>query len=212
MDEMERVMSKKKKKSEAKAKSATKKKSGKGAAAKANAALAMAPAGAFFAADAHSAGHASKPPVVSAPSPNHASRQGNAIQYLILHNTDGPGKGSLATLRDPSIQRSAHYMVDRDGTIYQLVDDSQTAWHAGNKPINQQSIGVEIVAWKNALKMTPVQQDAVVALARFVVDAYDIRLANVKPHRAVRIGGTDCPGWIWPTDADLEQWKAQFLS
>ena len=103
-------------------------------------------------------------------------------------------------------------MVDRDGTIYQLVDDSQTAWHAGNKPINQQSIGIEIVAWKQAQGMAPVQEAAVVALSRYVLDAYDVRLANVKPHRAVRIGGTDCPGWIWPTDVKLEAWKTANLS
>jgi len=168
----------------------------------------------FFADEPHSAGHTPKPSVIQAPSPNHSSRQGNVIQYLILHNTDGPGEGSLATLRNPDLAnpRSSHYMVDRDGTIYQLVDDSLMAWHAGNKPVNQQSIGIEIVAWKQAKGMTPVQEGAVVALSRYVVDAYDVRLVNVKPHRAVRIGGTDCPGWIWPTDRDLEQWKAANLS
>jgi len=149
----------------------------------------------FFADEPHSAGHTPKPPVLQAPSPNHSSRQGNVIQYLILHNTDGPGEGSLATLRDPSLSnpRSSHYMVDRDGTIYQLVDDSLMAWHAGNKPVNQQSIGIEIVAWKQAKGMTPVQAGAVVALSRYVVDAYDVRLVNVKPHRAVRIGGQTAP-------------------
>jgi|KBSMisStaDraftv2_1062788.scaffolds.fasta_scaffold209105_2 N-acetylmuramoyl-L-alanine amidase len=192
---------------------ANKKKSGKKKGNKKTGAAPMA-TGAFFAEEAHSSGHIPKPVVIPAPSPNHASRQGQVIQYLILHNTDGPGEVSLAILRDPhdGNPRSSHYMVDRDGTIYQLVDDSQTAWHAGNKPINQQSIGIEIVAWKQAQGMAPVQEAAVVALSRYVLDAYDVRLANVKPHRAVRIGGTDCPGWIWPTDVKLEAWKTANLS
>jgi N-acetyl-anhydromuramyl-L-alanine amidase AmpD len=188
-----------------------KKRSGKK---KGNKKAANAQTSAFFAEAEHSSGHAPKPLVVPAPSPNHASRQGHVIQYLILHNTDGPGEGSLATLRDPNNgnPRSAHYMVDRDGTIYQLVDDSLTAWHAGNKPINQESIGVEIVAWTTARGMTPPQEAAVLALCRFVLDAYDVRLANVLPHRAVRLRPTDCPGWIWPTDASLEAWKAANLA
>ena len=156
--------------------------------------------------DNHGSGHAAKPPVVDASSPNHASRQGQSIQYLVMHNTDGPGPGSLATLRDPATQRSAHYMVDRDGTIYQLVQDSETAWHSGDKLINQQSIGIEIVAWSAVRGMQTEQENAVVVLAQYVVDAYDVKLTNVKSHRAVRPHPTDCPGWIWPTDVDLNQW------
>ena len=158
------------------------------------------------------AGHAPKPPVLSKPSPNHASRQGNIIQYLILHNTDGSLKSALARLTDPTQSVSAHYVVDRTGDIYQLVQDSETAWHAGNKPINQQSIGMEVVAWKTAQGMTAAQESALAKLARFVVDAYDIPLKNVLPHRRVRIGGTDCPGWVWPTDAELDAWTSQNLN
>ena len=151
-------------------------------------------------------GHSPKPAVKSDPSPNHASRQAQKIQRLVLHNTDGPLVGSLARLKDPAAQVSAHYVVDRNGDIYQLVDDSETAWHSGNKKINQQSIGIEIVAWKTAKGMTAAQEKSVVALARFVLDAYEIPLTNVIPHRAVK--PTACPGWVWIDDASLEAWKA----
>jgi hypothetical protein len=155
------------------------------------------------------AGHAPKPPVITThPSPNYTSRQGNTIQYLILHNTDAPLGSSLNTLTTAGGPHpvSAHYLVDRSKDIYQLVSDSDVAWHAGNKIVNQQSIGIEVVAWKDALRMTADQEASLIALVRFILDAYDIPLKNVLPHRRVRIGGTDCPGLIWPTDPEFDKW------
>ena len=154
-------------------------------------------------------GHAPKPPVKLDPSPNYASRQGEQIVRLVLHNTDGPLAPSLRRLKDPAAQVSAHYVVDRTGQIYQLVDDSSTAWHSGNKLVNQQSIGIEIVAWNAALGMTAAQDSALVQLCRFVLDAYGVQTVNVIPHRSVK--PTDCPGWVWPTDADLLAWKVANL-
>jgi N-acetylmuramoyl-L-alanine amidase len=154
-------------------------------------------------------GHAAKPAVKWDPSPNHASRQGNTIQRLVLHNTDGPLAGSLARLKDPASQVSAHYVIDRNGDIYQLVADSETAWHSGNKAVNQQSIGIEIVAWKSVTGLATAQENALVAIAKFVLDTYDVALSNVIPHRAVK--ATDCPGWVWKDDPILEEWKSANL-
>jgi N-acetylmuramoyl-L-alanine amidase len=151
------------------------------------------------------AGHAAKPVVISSPSPNFASRQGQMIQKLVLHNTDGPLAPSLARLKDPQQQVSAHYVVDRNGDIYQLVDDSNTAWHSGNKSVNQQSIGIEVVAWNTAKGMAAPQEASLVALSKFILDAYAVSLTNVVPHRSIK--ATDCPGWVWPTDGDLATWK-----
>ena len=40
-------------------------------------------------------------------------------------------------------QASAHYQVEANGTIGQIVNDSDTAWHAANADINARSIGIE---------------------------------------------------------------------
>jgi len=39
---------------------------------------------------------------------------------------------------------SVHFCIDNDGTIYQLMDCNNVAWHAGNKKVNNNSVGVEI--------------------------------------------------------------------
>lgn len=153
-----------------------------------------------------------KPPVTWIESPNFNSRNGQDIDTLILHNTDGSLQSAINRFLNPASQVSAHYIVNRDGQIVQMVRDENNAWHAGNRPVNLRSIGIEIVAWRDARGMTPAQEQKVVQLCRYVLGAYDVSLANVRPHRAVRVGGTDCPGWIWPTETELERWKAANLS
>lgn len=37
-----------------------------------------------------------------------------------------------------------HFLIDNDGTIYQLLDTNHAAYHAGSKKLNHASVGVEI--------------------------------------------------------------------
>ena len=45
---------------------------------------------------------------------------------------------------------SAHYLIDREGSVYKLVDEGKRAWHAGDgrwaghDDINSRSIGIEL--------------------------------------------------------------------
>jgi N-acetylmuramoyl-L-alanine amidase len=61
------------------------------------------------------------------------------------------GDEALARMLDPASQVSAHYMIDEDGAVTQLVDESKRAWHAGKSfwqgvtDINSASIGIELV-------------------------------------------------------------------
>ncbi len=38
---------------------------------------------------------------------------------------------------------SSHFAIDNDGTIYQMVDTQNIAWHAGNRGVNNTSIGID---------------------------------------------------------------------
>lgn len=61
--------------------------------------------------------------------------------------------GALAIERlcDPAAKVSAHYVIEEDGQIFQLVDEHNRAWHAGvsewqgERNINSASIGIEII-------------------------------------------------------------------
>jgi N-acetylmuramoyl-L-alanine amidase len=84
------------------------------------------------------------------PSPNYNARK---AQIIVLHHTSiGNAKESLRVLstRNSEGQVSAHYLVEADGRIDQLVDDGDRAWHAGASrwagmtDLNSSSIGIEI--------------------------------------------------------------------
>lgn len=64
-------------------------------------------------------------------SPNHEPRQGRAVELLIVHSTVGGLSSSLGWLCNPASQASAHYVIAKDGRVFQLVPDDQAAWHAG---------------------------------------------------------------------------------
>jgi len=148
--------------------------------------------------------HTPKPAVTWIPSPNFASRNGSAIDTLILHNTDGTLASAIQRFQNPTAQVSAHYIVDRNGGITQMVSDSETAWHSGKKDMNQRSIGIEVVAWVSALGMTNEQEASLIALCKYALDSYSIALDRVFPHRDIK--PTKCPGWVWPTDSDFTAW------
>ena len=68
------------------------------------------------------------------------------IRNIILHSSDGRKAGDLATLTGEDV--SAHWYVTRAGEIFHLVDDEDTAFHAGKvtKPRffgNAVTIGIE---------------------------------------------------------------------
>ena len=89
--------------------------------------------------------------IVQSPSPNFDTRK-LPISLLILHYTGmQTGEAALARMVDPAAKVSAHYMVETDGSVFQLVDEENRAWHAGVSEwqgvtdINSASIGIEIV-------------------------------------------------------------------
>lgn len=84
------------------------------------------------------------------PSSNHDVRR---PVLIVLHYTDeSSAQQSLDTLRGANSGGpvSAHYLIGRDGHIYQLVADTQRAWHAGPgawgtiTDVNSASIGIEL--------------------------------------------------------------------
>ncbi|NTU76837.1 MAG: N-acetylmuramoyl-L-alanine amidase [Alphaproteobacteria bacterium] len=58
---------------------------------------------------------------------------------------------ALARLCDPLAEVSAHYLIDEDGALTQLVEESRRVWHAGQSfwqgetDLNSASIGIELV-------------------------------------------------------------------
>ncbi|MCB9352146.1 MAG: DUF2272 domain-containing protein [Lewinellaceae bacterium] len=72
------------------------------------------------------------------------------IRRVVIHALAVAPSGSLSGVQQivrnwqrPGRQASAHYLVDRDGTITQMVTEANVAFHVGNPAGNRDSIGIE---------------------------------------------------------------------
>jgi len=72
-----------------------------------------------------------------------------SAKNIVLHQTGTPTlKHSENNYGNPSTKAGAHYLIDKDGTVYQTANKEYIAWHVG-KPTtdvkNSNSIGIEMV-------------------------------------------------------------------
>ena len=78
------------------------------------------------------------------PSPNHSSRLGAHIHYVIIHDMEGYQHTAIQIFRNAANQVSAHYLLRAsDGHIVKMVRETQDAWHCGHGWFNRHSIGIE---------------------------------------------------------------------
>lgn len=77
-----------------------------------------------------------------------AGRQGNRIRKIVVHytGTEASAHNNLLYFSRSSAGASAHYFIDKDGTLRQLVSEGDTAWHAGHWATNLCSVGIEVVS------------------------------------------------------------------
>ena len=141
-------------------------------------------------------------------SPNADDRPaGGAIDALILHYTGMPGAAAaLARLRDPAAKVSAHYLIDEDGDVVQLVPEERRAWHAGvsswagRSHLNDCSIGIELVnpghEW-GYQSFTEAQYDACIALCRAILGRWPIPRRRVLGHSDVAPARKQDPGELF---------------
>lgn len=146
--------------------------------------------------------------IIEHPSPNHDARPAvQAIDILLLHYTGMPtGEAALARLCDPAAKVSAHYLVEEDGRIFQLVSESRRAWHAGAScwqgatDINARSLGVEIVNPGHEFgyrPFPPKQMAAVKLLALDILARHPIPAARVLGHSDVAPLRKEDPGELF---------------
>lgn len=143
-------------------------------------------------------------------SPNHKPRQSGVKPTLIVvHASAGKSDaGDLSWMEKRESGVSYHYLVGRDGTVYELVDPKEQAWHAGQsewkgrKYCNAYSIGV---AWSNrhdgAEPLTAAQLRSMRDLIDWLVERYP-SVTEVVTHAMVSPGRkTDpdkCPNFYAP--------------
>ena len=125
------------------------------------------------------------------------------LTHIVLHTCEGPADVCLESLtrdRTGESKHSAHYLVTKEGSVFQLVAESDTAWHSGppnsaytqfavgellhvvevQKPMpnyNPNSIGIEIEGYAdNDDTWTPELVESLGQLLRYLTLKYKIPL------------------------------------
>ncbi len=144
--------------------------------------------------------------LIQRPSPNFDARS-VPVDILLLHYTGmTSAKAALDRLCDPAAKVSAHYLIDEDGTVWQMVDEANRAWHAGVsswrgcRDINGASIGIELVnpGHEFGYRAFPeAQMTALEALATGILARHAIIARNVIGHSDVAPMRKQDPGELF---------------
>jgi hypothetical protein len=127
-------------------------------------------------------------------------REGGTVQLIVDHWTVVMFEGAIRRFKDPASRLSAHYVIKQDGRIAQLLNEDDTAYHAGNYAVNLRSIGIEHEAGP-AMEPTEALYAASAQLHIEIARRHALDLSvggTVLPHRTVV--PTECPGAL-----DLER-------
>ena len=124
-------------------------------------------------------------------SPNFDKRE-SKINKIILHYTDmETADVSIKRLCDAEAKVSSHYLIDTDGTVHQMVDELDRAWHAGvsfwaeEEDINSSSIGIELQnkgQQHGYEDFYEAQIDSLIILMQNIKSRYKIVKQNVLAH------------------------------
>ncbi|GIZ12926.1 1,6-anhydro-N-acetylmuramyl-L-alanine amidase AmpD [Pseudomonas sp. NCCP-436] len=152
------------------------------------------------------------------PSPNFNTRPTGEISLLVVHNISLPpgefGTGRVQAFfqnRLPveehpffaeiaSLQVSAHFLIERDGSLTQFVSCLDRAWHAGMSQFdgrdncNDFSLGVELEGTDD-LPYTDAQYHCLAALTRQLLAAYPaLTPERIRGHSDIAPGRKTDPG------------------
>jgi len=163
--------------------------------------------------------HAPRNPMAEwVPSPNFEPRR--PILIVLHATTQDSVAESLDTLRTRNSGGpvSAHYLIGRDGALYQLVSDGDRAWHAGPgrwgtiTDVNSTSIGIELDNDGDS----PYPPEQIAALLRLLDDLckrHGIPRTQVIGHSDMAPTRKVDPGrwfpWQQLAEAGFGRWPAQ---
>lgn len=149
------------------------------------------------------------------------------VDAIVWHVTAGSFGSSLGWLTNPASSASANYLLDKDGSIYELVPPDQDAWANGavNKPdtsnplirkwqaegvnFNQRTVSIETAQEHSANEQpggfTEAQHRSLVRLTAWLCQTYHLTpdRTHVFGHRSIdSVNRQHCPG------LSEEEWDA----
>jgi N-acetylmuramoyl-L-alanine amidase len=126
------------------------------------------------------------------------------VKYIIIHYTGMKNqKIAIQKLQSRVAKVSTHYLISKKGTIYQMVEDKNVAWHAGKSKygtdvnLNSKSIGIELVN-NGKEKFTLKQIKNLCNLIKSMKNKHKIDKKYVLGHEHIAPGRKFDPGKLFP--------------
>lgn len=133
------------------------------------------------------------------------ARRIDPLSTLVLHHTAmDEDEKCISLFLDPSSFVSSHFLVGRDGRLYQFVSLEHRAWHAGasylhgRSVLNRSSIGVEITGDGNRIPFTRAQIETVARLTGVLTAQFGLEVPWIAGHEHVAPGRKVDPGVLFP--------------
>lgn len=158
--------------------------------------------------------------MTSKPSPNKSQRHGFKPSLIVIHGDAGStDTGTVEWVTSPKSKVSYHYLVGRDGVIYNFVKDTEKAWHAGESTFH----GEEVEGSVNAISLgvcfanngkgdefyTAAQYEAGGQLVAQLCKTWGIPVHRIRGHFEVSPGRKTDP-WPWFNWRTFYLWLTYF--
>ncbi|UCS95336.1 N-acetylmuramoyl-L-alanine amidase [Echinicola marina] len=131
--------------------------------------------------------------------------------FVIIHHTAQDSlEQTIRTFTLPRAQVSSHYVVSKDGTIVQMLNDYLRSWHAGrgkwghDTDLNSSSIGIELDN-NGSEPFTPAQIESLLSLLKRLKNDYHIPTANFIGHADIAPARKVDPSAYFPWKRLAEQ-------
>lgn len=125
------------------------------------------------------------------------------IDTIVIHAVAYDVKGAIESFREHEV--SPHYLIDEKGKIYQFVDESKRAWHAGlsfwqgQTNLNDRSIGIELCSKNFGQEPYPMRQiSALIRLCQRLQRKYHIKKERILGHSDIAPLRKADPGKAFP--------------
>ena len=141
---------------------------------------------------------------------NHSKklRPKRIIKFVIIHYTGMQSEiESIKRLKNPKAKVSCHYLINRKGSVIQMVEDLHIAWHAGKSKwkkfsnLNSNSLGIELVnkghdyGYQN---FNNLQIKSLIKLCKILKKKYSIKKENFLGHSDIAPLRKNDPGEKFP--------------
>lgn len=145
---------------------------------------------------------------------NPFSRPGEKLQSvkdIVVHWVGNAGSSAMAnrnyfeSLKDKHIYASSQFIIGLNGEIIEDIPEDEVAFHAGNRTVNRNSIGIEVCHpdWEG--KFTDATYNSLVELCVYLCKKYNLSVNHIIRHYDVT--GKECPRYYVRNEAEWIKFK-----